>query len=187
MAATNLRNGVDVNLLGELVERLKEDPGAGVVKCEARSRWEGGLRTHTDVSYWWRDGAPNDKSGRAHAIEADMPQALLGGDAGPTPIELVLSALGSSLTVAFAAQAAQRGVKLQALEMNIQGDFDIRMLFGATERVHPGLQVVRVKITAKADASDQVLAEIREAAERCSPVCNSLTRPVKVIATVARG
>ncbi len=186
MAATNLRNGVDVDRLGELVRRLKEDPGAGIVKCEARSRWEGGLRTHTEVSYWWRDGARDDRA-RAHTIEADSPEALLGGDAGPTPIELVLAALGSSLAVGVAAQAAQRGVKLEALELNVQGDFDIRMLFGATERVHPGLQVVRVKMTAKADASDQVLAEIKEAAERSSPVCNTLTRPVKVIATLARG
>jgi uncharacterized OsmC-like protein len=187
MAATNARTGVDVNRLGELVERLKEHPGAGVVKCEARTRWEGGLRTHTEVSHWWRDGALHDHKGRAHTVKTDMPEALLGDNAGPSGIELVLAALASSLAVGVAAQAARRGVKLEALEMNVQGDLDIRMAVGATDRVHPGLQVVRVKMTAKADASDEVLAEIREAAERSSPVFNTLTRPVKVIATLARG
>jgi len=187
MAAANVGKGVDLNRLGELVERLKEHPGAGVVKCEARTRWEGGLRTHTEVSHWWRDGALHDHKGRAHTVKTDMPEALLGGDAGPTGMELVLAALASSLAVGVAMQAAQRGVKLEALELNVQGDLDLRMAVGATERVHPGLQVVRVKMTAKADASDEVLAEIREAAERSSPVFNTLARPVKVIATLARG
>jgi len=76
-------------------------------------------------------------------------------------------------------------VKLESLELTIQGDFDIRMMLGLTERVHSGLQIVRVKGQVRSDASPEVLKEIKEAAERGSIVANSLAHPVKIISTLS--
>src|SRR5919205_1215854 len=112
------------------------------------------------------------------------PTAALVKYAAPSAIELILAALGSSLAIGIAAQAAQRGVTLESLEFTITGDLDVRMLLGLSDRVHPGLQTVRVKGQVKADASDEVLREIQQAAERGSPVWNTLTRPVKVLCSL---
>ncbi|HZU07742.1 MAG TPA: OsmC family protein [Chloroflexota bacterium] len=186
MATANLRNGVDVGRLNALVQQLRADPAQAVTKFEARCRWEGGLRTRTEVSYFWMGGDRDDSRARPHVIEADEPTSLLGSDAAADAVELLLAALGASLAASWAVQAAARGVTLRALELAIQGDLDLRMFLGLSDRVHSGVQLVRIKAKVDADASDEVLAEIKAAAERGSPVWNTLTRPVRIISTVSR-
>jgi uncharacterized OsmC-like protein len=186
MAATNAPNGLDLDRFRDWVQRVQEDPTAALVKYEARSRWEGGLRTRTEVSYFWQGGQRDTSRTRPHTIAVDNQTSFAGEDAAPSAIELILAALGSSLAIGIAAQAAQRGVTLESLEFTITGDLDVRMLLGLSDRVHPGLQTVRVKGQVKADASDEVLREIQQAAERASPVWNTLTRPVKVLCSLSR-
>jgi uncharacterized OsmC-like protein len=157
------------------------------VKFEARSRWEGGLRTRSEVSYFWLGGQRDTSRARPHTIAVDNPTSLFGEDAAPSAIELILAALGSSLAIGIAGQAAQRGVTLESLEFTITGDFDLRMLLGLTDRVHTGLQTIRVKGQVNTDAGDDVLREIQEAAQRTSPVWNTLTHPVKILCSLARG
>ena len=185
MATTNMRNGVDVDRLGELVQRIQADPTQGILKFETRSRWERGLRTHSEASYFWLGGERDTTRKQPHAVDADMPTSLGGGDSAPTAIELVLAALGSSLALGYAAQAAMRGVTLESLELTLQGDLDMRMVLGLTDRVHSGLQLIRIKGQARCDASDEVLKEIKEAVERSSVVWNTLSHPVKIISTLS--
>ncbi len=186
MAATNARNGVAVEQLGELVRRVQADPTQGLAKFEARSRWEGGLGTRTEVSHFWLGGERDSSRRQPHAVESDQPTSLLGSDRAANPVELLFAALGSSLVTGYAAQAAARGVTLESLEVTIQGDLDLRMFLGLSERVHSGVQVIRVKTQVRMDASDEVLAEIKAAVERGSPVWNTLTRPAKIISSVTR-
>jgi uncharacterized OsmC-like protein len=187
MAATNVRNGMDLDRMGDLVRRVQEDPTAAIVKFETRSHWEGGLRTQSEVSYFWLGGQRDTSRARPHTVVVDNPTSLLGGDSAASAIELMLAALGASLAIGVAGQAAQRGVTLEALDFTIAGDLDLRMLLGLSDRVHTGLQTIRVKGQVKADVSDEVLREIKEAAERASPVWNTLTRPVKIICSLNRG
>jgi uncharacterized OsmC-like protein len=187
MAATNVRNGIDIDRLGEMVRQVQEDPSLALAKFEARSRWEGGFRTRSEISYFWMGGERDSSRANPHVVETDVATSTLGGDAAANSIELMLAALGSSLAVGYAAQAALRGVTVESLELTLQGDLDMRMFLGLSERVHSGLQLIRVKGTVRSDASEEVLKEIKTAAEHGSPVWNSLTHPVKIISTLTRG
>ena len=60
------------------------------------------------------------------ATEADDPPNLAGHDEAPNPVEHLLHALASCLTTSMVAHAAVRGIAIEALESELEGDRDCR-------------------------------------------------------------
>jgi uncharacterized OsmC-like protein len=84
-----------MSIIAGLAERLRTEPGKGKSTWRARTEWAGGFKTAT----YARDHAP---------VHTDEPESLAGTDTAPNPVELVLAALGSCLTVGYAAAAAAK-------------------------------------------------------------------------------
>jgi hypothetical protein len=50
--------------------------------------------------------------------------------------------------------AAVRGIKLEAVESELEGDLDLRGFFGISDEVRPGYQEIRVNFKVKTDAEN---------------------------------
>jgi uncharacterized OsmC-like protein len=85
----------------------------------------------------------------------------------------------------FAAQATARGVAVESLEIDVEGDIDLNGFFGLRP-VPSGLSDVKLGFRVESDADEATLREILDAARSHSPVFDSVTRPIGVEVALAR-
>ena len=64
--------------------------------------------------------------GSGHKFTVDEPEALGGGNVAANPVEYALAALGSCQAITYRVWAAQLGIKLDKVEIGIDGDIDLR-------------------------------------------------------------
>ena len=110
-------------------------------------------------------------------MDADEPAILAGEDEGANPVEHLLHALASCLTTSMVAHAAVRGIAIEELESELEGDIDLRGFLGLADDVPKGYTAIRAKFRVKADAGD--LETLRRLAN-FSPVFNTLTSGTNV-------
>jgi uncharacterized OsmC-like protein len=132
----------------------------------ARAVLESGLRIRVEGPGSW-------------SITTDMPSALGGGGAAPSPGWLRRAAQAACEATMIAIGAAQEGIELDSLEVVIGSFSDDRGMLGVVKGVDagPSESSARVTISAK-QASAAKLHEVIEWAEAHSPVTDSLRRAV---------
>jgi uncharacterized OsmC-like protein len=173
---TNSVNGVDLDTLMETVGAIQKDRELGMARFRASNTWLGGNRNRSEVTGFY--GA---KKEIAHAtrfdMEADEPPILAGHDQAPNPVEHLLHALASCLTTSMVAHAAVRGIAIEELESELEGDIDLNGFLGLDPSVPKGYTEIRARFRVKADPGD--VDQIKSLAQ-FSPVFNTITEGAKV-------
>src|SRR6185369_15893959 len=90
----------------------------------------------------------------------EHPAVLVGGDAAPTPAELLLAALASCLTSGLGNIAAVRKINLESVESRVEGDIDLRGILGLSDEVRNGFSQIRVSFRVRGDASPEALRQL---------------------------
>ena len=123
----------------------------------------------------------------AHVI--DEPPTLLGEDTAPNPSEAILAALGSCLSVGIHANAITRGINLNKLELNLEGDINITGVWGIGDLSEKrlGFTDIRVKVNIEGDASREELQDLINHSNNWSPVANTLRLPVNIDVALNQG
>ena len=172
-------NGVDTPKLLATVNAVRESPELARFTWRASNRWIAG--THS-VSH----GEAFAGAGGEHAhaenilVSADHPAVLVGGDEGPTPVELLLYALASCITAGVANVAAARGVALTRVESRLEGDMDLRGILGLSPEVRNGYRGVRMSLRVEGDAPPETLRAIVEQSKARSAVFDVLRHGTEV-------
>ena len=110
-------------------------------------------------------------------MHADEPPILAGNDDGANPVEHVLDALAECVTTSMVAHAAVRGIQIEELESELEGDIDLRGFLGLDPDVPKGYTDIRVKFKVKTEPEN--LEKLKSLAA-FSPVFNTLTRGARV-------
>ena len=174
-------NGVDLDTLMGTVNAIKDDPALGASRFRASNTWLSGNHNRSTVTGFY--GAKQEIAHKqTFTMDADEPAILAGNDEGANPVEHLLHALASCLTTSMVAHAAVRGIEIEELESELEGDIDLRGFLGLDMQVAKGYTEIRVKFRVKARPED--LDRIRELAN-FSPVYNTLTRGAHVAVDVA--
>jgi uncharacterized OsmC-like protein len=169
-------NGVNLETLMDTVNAIKADPELGASRFRATNKWLGGNHNRSTVTGFY--GAKQEIAHKqTFEMDADEPAILAGNDQGANPVEHLLHALASCVTTSMVAHAAVRGIHVEALESELEGDIDLRGFLGLSRDVPKGYSEIRVKFRAKADPED--LKRLAELAE-FSPVFNTITRGARV-------
>ena len=134
----------------------------------------------------WLGGAQAKTTARSFTIKTDEPAPLGGKDENIDPMELLLAALGSCLTIGWVTHANLRGIDFSDLEVTVHAPFDLRGYLAIDKEVRPGFGALTYDIKVKTDASDEMLAEIKEAAELGSPMFDNIKNMTPVSGEVAR-
>ena len=173
---TRTVNGVNLDTLMDTVKAIKADPELGASRFRASNRWLGGNHNRTTVSGFY--GAKQEIAHRqTFEMDADEPPILAGEDQGANPVEHLLHALASCVTTSMVAHAAVRGIRIEEVESELEGDIDLRGFLGLSADVPKGYTDIRVKFKVKANPKD--VDKLDELA-RYSPVFNTLTHGVPV-------
>jgi uncharacterized OsmC-like protein len=118
--------------------------------------------------------------GTGHAFTVDQPKGMGGGDAAATPVEYALAALGSCQATTYRFWATHLGIRLETVEILVEGNLDMRGLFGVDDRVRPGLGAVRVKVVLGGPEPIARYKELAEAVDRHCPVLDIFRNQVPV-------
>jgi uncharacterized OsmC-like protein len=173
---TNRVNGVDLDTLMGTVTAIKDDPELGACRFRASNTWLDANHNRSTVTGFY--GAKQEIAHKqAFTMDADEPAILAGNDDGANPVEHLLHALASCLTTSMVAHAAVRGIEIEELESELEGDIDLRGFLGLSSEVPKGYTDIRASFRVKARPED--VEKIRELAE-FSPVFNTITRGANV-------
>jgi uncharacterized OsmC-like protein len=170
-----IRNGVNVTKLGQTIQAIREQPEIGQFKFRARNQWDTGSHNQATIDTFY--GACQEHSHRAPIVlDADEPPVLLGQDNGANPVEFVLAGLSGCMTTTLAYHAANRGLNIEDISSEFEGDIDLQGLLDLDPNVRSGYREIRVKFKVKGDADVATIQELL----RKSPVYNTLAEPVKI-------
>ncbi len=169
-------NGIHMPTLQETVQAIAQDPGLGESQFRVRNTWLGGNHNRSTVT-----GFYSARQEIAHKqqfeLYADEPSILAGNDEGANPVEHLLNALAACVTTSMVAHAAVRGIHIEELESEVEGDIDLRGFLGLADDVPKGFTDIRVNFKVKADVASM---ERLKRLALYSPVFNTITRGANV-------
>jgi uncharacterized OsmC-like protein len=168
------------------VSAMQDNPELAHFEFRAHSEWIDGARTRTEIQDFYGAGKEDESRDEPFVLVGDEPPLLLGRNAGPNALETVLHGLASCLAVGIAYNAAVRGIRIEALEFDLEGELDLRAFLGISEAVRPGFRDIRINYRVKTDAPREEVEELCEYVQKTSPVLDILTNPVPVEVTLER-
>lgn len=172
-------NGVDTQNLFATINVVKGQRDLAKFRFRANSTWVRGTHTHVVAGAF--DGAGGTHEHKAsYEYDVDHPAVLVGADEGPTPVEYLLVGLAGCLTAGIGNIAAARGVKLNSVTANVEGDIDLQGILGLSDEVRNGYESIRISFVVDADAPAEKVREIVEQSRARSAVFDVLTNGVPV-------
>lgn len=145
--------------LRELLERKAKAvtlrPAVGQGTARTTVRLKPGLECEVEEGSWTLTVGMSEKSG--------------GTNAGPNPGVLGRAALGSCLAIGYAMWAARLGVPIDALEVDVEADYDSRGELGVSDDVPPGYAQVRYRVSVTSPASESDVRRLVDTADKYSP------------------
>jgi uncharacterized OsmC-like protein len=172
-------NGVDTPTLFATLDAVRGQPELAKFQFRAVNRWQQGTHSRTRFEEFSGAGGPQ-RHAREFIFDADHPQVLVGRDSGPTPVEFLLHALASCITAGVGNIAAARGITLYEIESTVEGDIDLRGIFGMSTEVRNGYQGLSISFRIRGDAPPAVLAGLVEQSRARSAVFDVLAHGTKV-------
>jgi putative redox protein len=115
-------------------------------------------------------------------IYVDQPKAAGGTDAGPNPLEYFFTSLAGCIATAARIIANQKRIKLNGMDMKVEGEFDTEILLGKSTENRAGMTGIKVALTIDSDMSkEEKNAFIKEIESRC-PVSDNIanTTPLTI-------
>ena len=175
-----LLNGVDVGKLLATVDAIKANPALADFMFRAEAEWKSGGHSRTKIQSFYGAGGEDASRDKPFVLEGDEPPVLLGSNAGPNAVEIMLAGLASCLAVGFAYNAAAQGIQIEELGLRLEGDIDLHGFLGLSEEIRPGYRNIRVTCRVKSNAPHEKLLALSEHVQKTSPVLDIIRNPVAV-------
>ena len=159
---------MDRQTIGKIFERnvqtLSRKPSRGLLSVATKARLVDGLRCEIEEGPW--------------RLAADLPVKVGGGDTAPSPGILGRGALASCLAIGIARWSARLNLPIEALEVEVEANFDARGELGMSREIRPGYGEVRYAVSIRTPAPDGALEQMLDLAERHSPYLDNFGRAI---------
>jgi uncharacterized OsmC-like protein len=169
-------NGVDVNALETTVEAIKANAEIAKFNFRAVNRWMGGDKNRSTIKEFTAALAEQREGVQAFVADNGEHPVLLGHDEAPNPIEWLLHAMIGCMTTSTAYHAAAKGIVIQAIDSEIEGDLDLRGFLGLSSDARKGLNAIRVRMHVRTQADAPTIKSLA----MMSPVHDVVTRAMPV-------
>lgn len=174
-------NGINLDDLKALVASIEADAANAKTSWRVATTWQGQTRSRAEVAGFGFGGKHVE---RRFAIEVDEPVELGGTNRFANPQEHLLAALNACIMVGYVAQCAVRGIKLDGLEIETEGDIDLRGFLGLDPKIAAGYETLRYTVRIRGDASREQFEDVHAAVMATSPNFYNLSRPVSLQPTL---
>src|SRR5262245_33077130 len=170
-------NGIDTDALFSSIDAIKADPSKASCKFFAATEWREGTVSNTKVSRYELGG---EEIKQDYTIPADEPSALLGTDTAPNPQMLLYAALNSCVLNTFVVNAAAKGIRIDSLRFDLEGELDLRGFLAIDTSINPGYDKLTLVCRVKGNGTREQYQQCLDAGTRFSPNFQSMSRPVAV-------
>jgi uncharacterized OsmC-like protein len=174
-------NGFNVDDVTALIESVRRDAANGHTHWRVSSAWQGQARSRSQVDGFTIGG---ERVPRQFTIDIDEPRELGGSNQSANPQEHLLAALNACMIMGYAAQCSLRGITLEKLEIETQGDIDLRGFLGLDPAVPPGYRNLSFVVSIKGSGTREQFVEIHKAVMATSPNFYNVSRPVALTPTL---
>jgi uncharacterized OsmC-like protein len=173
----NISNGVNAQVLGKVVETIKQQAETAKVTFKVQTTWSGG--DGFKITSTGRDflmGGQTVVRENPFTLVSDFPVEMGGKNNGPTVCEMCMAAVGSCVSQTIIAFATMMGIQLDKIRVETEGDFDIRGMTSVSDKVRPGAQEFRLNFFLESKtASKEQLERLYELGKKFSPAMDTLT------------
>lgn len=180
MTTLSTRNGLDLERMAQTIKLLQEQPALANFEFRARNTWIGGGENRSTIKDFFGAGREDESRSRSFEFTNGEPPVLLGNNEGANPVEFLLHALAGCVTTTTVLHGTARGISIKSISTELEGTIDLQGLLALDPGVPAGYRDIRIRMDIEADCSDAELNELLEFAQKHSPVCNTICRPVRV-------
>ena len=181
IAEPNIVNGINVDDLFALIDGVKRDAAKSKTSWHVTTTWQGQTRSRAQIEGF---GMGGERVARRFSIDIDEPCELGGTNQFANPQEHLSAALNACMTVGYVAQCAVRGITLESLEIQTDGEIDLRGFLGIDPAVPAGYENLSYIVRIKGSGTKEEFAEIHEAVMATSPNFYNVSRPVALKPTL---
>ena len=174
-------NGINVDDLFALIDGVKGDAAKGKTHWRVRSAWQDQTRSRAHIDGLTIGG---QYVPRQFSFDIDEPCEIGGSNRFANPQEHLLAALNACMMVGYVAQCAVRGITLEKLEIETDGEIDLRGFLGIDSAVPPGYKNLSYVVRIKGNGTREQFAEIHKAVMATSPNFHNVSRPVDLKPTL---
>jgi len=174
-------NGINLDDLLALIDSAKQGAAQAKTNWRVTTTWQGQTRSRAQVEGFEIGGG---RVPRRFSIDIDEPCELGGTNRFANPQEHLLAALNACMTVGYVAQCAVRGITLESLEIETDGEIDLRGFLGIDPAVPAGYEKLSYVVRIKGNGTKEQFAEIHEAVMATSPNFYNVSRPVALKPTL---
>src|SRR4051794_26542571 len=166
-------NGINVDDLFALIDSVKREPAKGKTNWHVTTTWQGQARSRAEIESYEIGGK---EVPRRFSINIDEPRELGGSNSFANPQEHLIAALNACMTVGYVAQCAVRGITIESLEIETEGEIDPRGSRGIAPAVPPGYEDLRYIVRLRGNGTKEQFAEVHQAVMATSPNFYNLSR-----------
>jgi uncharacterized OsmC-like protein len=177
-------NGVNTQVLQQAVNGIKSKTEMSHLTFNVETEWTTGFKT-ASRTVERKVGGTLISASTSELSASDFPQEMGGSSSAPSVCEICLGALGSCITQTIVAHATARGIQLERIRVDTEGEVDVRGLLGLDENVRPGAQGFRAKVYIESKADRKTLEELIQTTKRLSPAIDTLTNGTRVTVELA--
>jgi len=181
LAEPNVVNGINVDDLFALIDGVKRDAAKGKTNWHVTTTWQGQARSRAQVDSFEIGGK---RVPRRFSIDIDEPCEIGGTNRFANPQEHLLAAFNACIMVGYVAQCAVHGITLESLEIETDGEIDLRGFLGIDPAVPAGYENLSYIVRIKGNGTKEEFAEIHEAVMATSPNFYNVSRPVTLKPTL---
>src|ERR1700748_1858362 len=174
-AEATIVNDINVDDLFALIDCVRRQPEKGKTNWRVNTTWQGQARSRAEIESYEIGG---EQVSRRFSIDIDEPRELGGSNNFANPQEHLIAALNACMTVGYVAQCAVRGITLESLSIETDGDIDLRGFLGIDPAVPPGYETLSYTVRIKGSGTKEQFAEIHNAVMATSPNFYNLSQAV---------
>ena len=170
-------NGIDTETLKQVMGQVSKDPSAGKLKFQVTTTWKGTTKSETVVQGYEIGG---QKVKRVHTFVIDEPTELLGEDMAANPQEYLMGAMNACIINTYVIAAAMKGIKLEKVEMETEGELDLRGFLGMDKNVIPGYKELNYKVRLKGNGTREQYEDVHKTVVATSPNYYNISNAIKL-------
>jgi len=170
-------NGIDTQTLKQVMAQISKDPSLGKVKFQVTTNWKGVTKSETVIEGYEISG---QKVKRIHTFVIDEPKELLGEDTSANPQEYLMGAMNACIMNTYVIAAAMKGVKLESVVIETEGELDLRGFLGIDKDVIAGYKELKYKVRLKGNGTQKQYEEVHKAVVATSPNYYNITHAIKL-------
>ncbi len=138
--------------------------------------------SNLNFSFSGRSTSPTKFEGKTRQFNLviDEPEVLGGEDSAANPVEYILAGYAGCLNVVYNVVAKEIGIKINQLNISINGDINPEKFLGISDKERAGFQSLKVLIELDTNGTLQQEEELIAKAKNRCPVNDNLANPTPI-------